>query len=113
MPASALDIEVRAQLSRRGFAEYFSAVFGARTPKVSALRQVAQRHPAAVAVFFGDSVGDWEAAKEAGVAFVAVVSDRDSLPGQSVVKLPKFLSSDVVRESIDYVLAVHASGMNF
>lgn len=88
--SSAPEAEVRDQLGRRGLHAHFAAVYGGDTPKADALREIVRRHPGAETVFFGDSIGDWEAAREAGVAFVAVVSERDNFPAQGVTKLVDF-----------------------
>jgi phosphoglycolate phosphatase-like HAD superfamily hydrolase len=109
LSSSAPEAEVSEQLSRRNLDNYFAAVFGAGTPKATALRQVAARHPTMVPVFFGDSIGDWEAAKEARVAFVAVVSERDNFVGYQVAKLVDFTSPASVQANIQSALLLHAT----
>jgi beta-phosphoglucomutase-like phosphatase (HAD superfamily) len=94
--SSAPEAEVQDQLSRRGLSGRFQALFGADTAKEIALRQVSARHPDEVTVFFGDSVGDWNAAREAGVAFVAVINERDNFVGLPVIKLSDFTSMPTV-----------------
>jgi phosphoglycolate phosphatase-like HAD superfamily hydrolase len=96
--STAPEREIAAQLQRRGLSKRFVAIFGATTPKVDALRSVCARHPSAAVVFFGDSVSDWEAARDAGVAFVGVVSEGDSLGGLPVPKLTDFTSPATIHE---------------
>lgn len=96
--SSAPDAEVARQLARRNLSHYFATVYGLQTPKAEALRQIVAAHPTATVVFFGDSVGDWEAAQEAGVGFVGVVNERDNFVGQSVVKLNNFMRTPVIEE---------------
>ena len=98
--SSAPEAEVNAQLSRRRLDRYFAAVFAAGTRKASALRQVSARHPDMVTVFFGDSIGDWEAAREGDAAFVAVVSERDNFAGHPVTRLADFASLPSVQTSM-------------
>lgn len=98
--SSAPDVEVRDQLSRRGLSGCFQSIFGAATPKVDVLRRVRHLHRGQAPVFFGDSPGDRDAADQAGVAFVAVTSERDNFPDQPVVKLRDFASLDAVEASM-------------
>jgi phosphoglycolate phosphatase-like HAD superfamily hydrolase len=107
--SSAPEAEVKDQLSRRGLAGHFKAVFSANTPKEIALRQVSSRHPGQITVFFGDSVGDWNAAREAGVAFVAVISERDNFAGLPVTKLSDFMSIPAVLSAINAALSEQAT----
>ena len=88
--SSAPDEEVRAQLDRRGLANRFAGVFGAATPKAEALREIRQRHPTSSITFFGDSPLDYEAARTAGVPFVAIVGERDDFAGLPVVRQADF-----------------------
>lgn len=98
--SSAPESELREQLARHNLASYFAAAYGAGTPKASALRQVSATHPETATVFFGDSVGDWEAAKEAKVAFVGVLSERDNFANLSITKLLNFASLASVHHAI-------------
>lgn len=107
--SSAPEAEVHEQLARRGLVSYFTAIFGADTPKVSALRQVTARHPGMVPIFFGDAVGDWEAACAAGVKFIAVVCERDNFTGRPVTKLTDFSSLETVYASIQSALIAPAA----
>jgi beta-phosphoglucomutase-like phosphatase (HAD superfamily) len=104
--SSAPKVEVREQLSRHGLDACFADVFSADTPKAVALGQISARHPDAACVFFGDSVGDWEAALEANVAFVAVISERDNFASLPVVKLVDFASPSAVHSSIQSALTL-------
>jgi beta-phosphoglucomutase-like phosphatase (HAD superfamily) len=104
--SSAPNVEVREQLSRRGLDACFAEVFGADTPKAVALRRISARHPDTACVFFGDSLGDWEAALEANVAFVAVISERDNFVNLPVVKLVDFASRSAVQSSIQSALTL-------
>gem|GEM_PF-175208 len=94
--SSAPEAEVQDQLFRRGLSDRFQAVFCADTEKEIALRRVSARHPDKLTVFFGDSVGDLNAARQAGVAFVAVINERDNFAGLPVIKLSDFTSMPAV-----------------
>ncbi|MCB0106676.1 MAG: HAD hydrolase-like protein, partial [Caldilineaceae bacterium] len=98
--SSAPEAEVALQLARRSLSAYFAAVYGSQTPKAEALRQVAKAHHGAQIVFFGDAVGDLKAAQEVGVAFVAVINERDNFAQHDVVKLRDFTSLSEVERSI-------------
>ena len=50
----------------------FQGVYGHRCTKAQALAEIAARHRGSRVAFFGDAPADWEAARRAGVAFVAV-----------------------------------------
>lgn len=63
------------QLSRRGLLVHFLAGFGAGTAKEVALQRVSGLHPNEVTVFFGGSLGDGNAVRQACVAFVAVINE--------------------------------------
>lgn len=88
--SSAPEAEVHEQVSRRLLSGHFAAVYGCNTPKAEALRTIAASHARQPVVFFGDSVGDYEAACQAGVAFVGVICERDNFQGMPVVKLRNF-----------------------
>lgn len=98
--SSAPEIEVQAQLARANLAGFFAKVYGADTPKASALRQISSLHPDRTVIFFGDSIGDWEAAKEANVAFVGVACELDNFAGQPIAKVSGFASQASVEEAI-------------
>jgi len=85
--SSAPEAEVHQQVSRRALGHHIAAVYGGNTPKSNALRAIAALHSNQPVVFFGDSVGDYEASREADVAFVGVVCERDNFQGMPVVKL--------------------------
>ena len=98
--SSAPEAEVHDQISRRALSHHFAAVYGSNTLKSTALRAIAAAHPGQPIVFFGDYVGDWEAANQAGVAFVGVTSERDNFRGLPVLKLQDFSSPKAVKEAI-------------
>ncbi|MGC1174593.1 HAD family hydrolase [Polaromonas sp.] len=106
--SSAPEIEVEAQLARANLAGSFAKVYGAGTPKASALHQIVSFEPDRAVIFFGDSVGDLEAAKEANVAFVAVACELDNFPGQCVIKVSSFASLASVEQAIQGAIALHA-----
>ena len=101
---------MRDQLGRRGLHAHFAAVYGGDTPKADALREIVRRHPGAEMVFFGGSIGDREAAREAGVAFVAVVSERDNFPAQGVTKLVDFARPAAIEVALKAALREQAQG---
>jgi phosphoglycolate phosphatase-like HAD superfamily hydrolase len=98
--SSAPDVEVHEQIVRRSLGHHFSAVYGGTTPKPNALRAIAASHPHQPLVFFGDSVGDYEASRQAGVGFVGVVCERDNFQGMDVVKLRDFAHRATVEEAM-------------
>lgn len=102
--SSSPESEVYHQLESRNLNTYFSAIYGLQTPKAEALRQIVVANPESAVVFFGDSVGDWEAAQEAAVAFVAMINERDNFQTQSVVKLKDFTAMSQVKISIQNAL---------
>ena len=102
--SSAPESEVHHQLESRNLNTYFSAIYGLQTPKAEALRQIVIANPKSAVVFFGDSIGDWEAAQKAGVAFVAVINERDNFQTQSVVKLKDFTAMSQVKIAIEKAL---------
>ena len=75
-------------------------MFGASTPKAAALVQV-RKESGSEPVFFGDSLPDLEAAREAAVSFVGVVFEHDGFGDVPVIKLKDFTSPDHVQNSID------------
>lgn len=103
--SSAPEAEVHDQITRRSLARHFAAVYGSDTPKSTALRAIAATHPGQPIVFFGDSVGDWEAARQAGVAFVGVTRERDNFQGLPVLKLQDFTSPEIVQATILQAIA--------
>lgn len=92
--------EVLVQLVRHGLFHCFTRVYGSRTPKAKALAEISGQHPKAEVVFFGDSLGDLDAAREADVAFVGITNERDNFAGFDVVKLEHFGSLEAVDDSI-------------
>jgi len=98
--SSAPEAEVHEQITRRSLSHHFAAVYGSDTPKSAALRAIAATHPGQPIVFFGDSVGDWEAANQAGVAFVGVTRERDNFRGLPVLNLQDFTCPKTVQATI-------------
>ena len=98
--SSAPEAEVHEQIARRSLACYMATVYGSTTPKPDALRAIATWHPRQPVVFFGDSLGDYEASREAAVAFVGVVGERDNFQGMSVVKLRDFAHRATVEQAM-------------
>lgn len=98
--SSAPESEVREQIARRLLGGHLAGVFGGTTPKSAALRAIAAGHAGKAVVFFGDSVGDHQAACRAGVAFVGVVCERDNFQGMPVVKLRDFSDRATVEQAM-------------
>ena len=103
--SSAPETEVYQQLQGRNLLIYFTGLYGATTPKAAALRAVQAAHPESPLVFFGDAVGDWAAAKEAGVAFIGVINERDNFGDEAVLKLSDFTNITQVEACIQRALA--------
>ncbi len=101
--SSAPESEVHNQLSRRNLLANFSEIFASDTPKTIALKKISELHKGNI-VFFGDSIGDLEAAKQAGVAFVAVIAERDNFIDYDIVKLNDFTSFSIVQNCIQQAL---------
>jgi phosphoglycolate phosphatase-like HAD superfamily hydrolase len=78
--SSAPVAEVRANLERLGLLHRFSTISGHPLSKIEVLAGLRRSHPAAEIVFFGDAPADLEAARAAGVKFVAVNPRPDLLP---------------------------------
>ncbi len=102
--SSAPESEVESQLARTGLRAHFADVFGRDTPKAMALAEIKRRHPDSQIVFFGDAVGDLQAAQAANVPFVAVIGERDNFANYAVVKLQDFTSLHLVQRCIANVI---------
>jgi phosphoglycolate phosphatase-like HAD superfamily hydrolase len=100
LSSSAPEPEIELQLRSRGLWSRFRKIFGASKPKAIALSEV-REESASRPIFFGDSLPDLEAAREAGAPFVAVVFERDNFVRVPVVKLVDFTSIEHVRYCID------------
>jgi phosphoglycolate phosphatase-like HAD superfamily hydrolase len=98
--SSAPEAEVHEQVSRRSLSHHFAAVYGSTTPKSDALRTIAASHSKQPVVFFGDSVGDYKASCQAGVAFVGVVCECDNFQALPVVKLRDFAHRATVEQAM-------------
>jgi phosphoglycolate phosphatase-like HAD superfamily hydrolase len=98
--STAPEEEVRDQLARNDLLRCFIRVYGSLTPKAIALAEISGLHVDENVVFFGDSLGDLDAARETGVAFVGVTNERDNFKGLDVVKLESFGSPDSVDQAI-------------
>jgi phosphoglycolate phosphatase-like HAD superfamily hydrolase len=70
--SSAPEAEIRRMLAGHRLTGVFQGVYGHRWNKAQALAEIAARHRGSRIAFFGDAPADWEAARQAGVAFVAV-----------------------------------------
>ncbi|MEZ4732465.1 MAG: HAD hydrolase-like protein [Caldilineaceae bacterium] len=102
--SSAPEAEVHCQLERRNLLGYFTKVYGSTTAKADALRSIRAVHSGSPLVFFGDAVGDWEAAQAADVAFVAVINELDNFGNQPVTKLHSFANLTEIERCIRYTL---------
>jgi phosphoglycolate phosphatase-like HAD superfamily hydrolase len=98
--STAPEEEVRDQLARNSLHHHFIEVYGSHTPKTTALTEISRRHANGAVVFFGDSLGDLDAARETGVAFVGVTNERDNFKGLDTVKLEDFGSPDMVDHAL-------------
>jgi phosphoglycolate phosphatase-like HAD superfamily hydrolase len=67
--------EIREIVAERGLARFFAAVYGSPMSKADILRHILVQNDFAPseAVFVGDALNDYEAARAVGVAFVARV----------------------------------------
>jgi phosphoglycolate phosphatase-like HAD superfamily hydrolase len=98
--SSAPEREIEYQLRSRGLWSRFRKIFGASTRKAVALSEI-RREAAFRPIFFGDSLPDLVAAREARASFVAVVFERDNFVHVPVLKLPDFTSIEHVRYCIN------------
>ena len=103
--SSAPEEEVCEQTERRALIHHFDGIYGGTTPKSQALAAISAKHSSCSVVFFGDAVGDYEAACQAAVAFVGVVSERDNFQGMPVVKISDFANREVVKQAIQASVA--------
>lgn len=106
--STAPEEEVRDQLARNDLLHCFIRVYGSRTPKAIALAEISGQHADEEVVFFGDSLGDLDAARETGVAFVGVTNERDNFKGLDVVKLEDFGSPDSVGHAMRAAICVRS-----
>jgi phosphoglycolate phosphatase-like HAD superfamily hydrolase len=98
--SSAPETEVHEQIARRSLRSCFVAIYGGTTPKQDALRKIAALHENQPVVFFGDSVGDYEASCQAKVEFIGIVSERDNFQGLPVVTLKDFTSAAEIENAL-------------
>lgn len=103
--SAAPEPEVYHQLQRRNLLTYFAGIYGATTPKATALNTIRTIHPDRPLLFFGDASGDWEAANEAGVAFIAVINERDNFGAEPITKLSNFINMAQVKACIERAFA--------
>ena len=106
--STAPEEEVRDQLARNDLLHCFIRVYGSHTPKAVALAEISRRDADEDVVFFGDSLGDLDAARESGVAFVGVTNERDNFKGLNVVKLKDFGSPDSVSHAMRAAIRVRS-----
>lgn len=69
--------EIERQLDRHRISGSFTEVFGHPDTKIGALRRIADRHLAAVRVFFGDAPADQHAAAASRTHFLAINAHPD------------------------------------
>jgi phosphoglycolate phosphatase-like HAD superfamily hydrolase len=100
LSSSAPEPEIDMQLRSRGLLGFFQATFGASTPKSEALSSIRAEWSPLRPVFFGDSIGDMEAAVAAQTPFVAVICERDNFGSIPVRKLRDFTLVDDVHDCI-------------
>lgn len=103
--SSAPEDEVREQTDRRALRQHFDGIYGGTTPKSQALAEISAKHSSSGVVFFGDAVGDYEAAYRAAVSFIGVISERDSFHNMSVVKISDFTRCELVEQAIQASVA--------
>lgn len=63
--------ELRNALSFKGLTPFFSEIYGSPTRKVDIVRDIVANNPHAKVVLFGDSISDFEAARDNNVDFYA------------------------------------------
>jgi len=107
--SSAPENEVRDQLVRSGLFHRFAEVYGGRTPKSEALKEISRRHPFQPIIFFGDSLGDLEAARAAGTAFVGVTNERNNFKDLEVVELRDFASMEAIDLAIEAAIRTRSN----
>ncbi len=107
--SSAPETEVHEQIFRRSLQDSFAAIYGGSTTKQDALRKIAAFHKQHAVVFFGDSVGDYEASRQAKVRFVGIVSERDNFQGMPVVTLKDFTSMGKIQLALHKLAAQSAA----
>lgn len=103
--SSAPEPEVYQQIQRRNLLTYFAGIYGANTPKATALQTIRTANPGKRLIFFGDAIGDWNAAKAAHVAFIAVINERDNFGNEAVLKLSDFTNITQVEACMQRALA--------
>lgn len=71
--------EMQAIFSDRGISKYFSGIYGSPTKKSARIDMILNEYSFSKdeAIFVGDSLSDYENAREAGVKFVMRLSDRE------------------------------------
>lgn len=97
--SSAPVAEVRANLERHGLLRHFSSVSGHPRTKIQTLSILRRSHPSAAVVFFGDAPADLDAARRAGVKFVAV-NPNDALRPRIDRWVPDFADVDRVLDAV-------------
>ena len=97
--------EVERQLGARGLMRYFDGVFAGEADKQHALDRIRSLAKGQEVVFFGDSVGDWDSARSAGVSFVAVVAERDNFRDAPIAKIRDFVDRAIVAQAIERSVA--------
>lgn len=101
--------EVLRQLEGASLTSHFKLVFGAPTSKTEALREFRKQAGGRQVVFFGDAAADRQAARAAGVGFVAVVGEYDQFNDASIPKIEDFVDEQAVWRAIRVTLANNAA----
>jgi phosphoglycolate phosphatase-like HAD superfamily hydrolase len=100
--SSAPEAEVCEQLSRLSLYPLFDSIYGGTTPKHEALLQISAMHANQPVVFFGDSLGDYQAACRAEVNFIGVACERDNFAEMPIVKVKDFSAPSLVELAIHH-----------
>ena len=97
--------EVARQLEGRSLMRHFDGVFAGEADKRGGLEQIRRQENGQHVVFFGDSLGDLQSARSAGVAFVGVVAERDNFGTEPTIKIRDFADPALVAKAIQDALA--------
>jgi beta-phosphoglucomutase-like phosphatase (HAD superfamily) len=103
--SSAPTEEVERQLSVRSLVQHFDGVFAGEADKRQGLERIRVLAGSQTVVFFGDSLGDWESARSADIAFVGVIAERDNFRDAPIAKIRDFVDRDSIAKAIERSLA--------
>ena len=98
--------EVERQLGARSLMRHFDGVFAGEADKREGLERIRALATGQEVVFFGDSMGDLEAARLARVGFVGVVAERDNFRDAEIPKIRDFGNPNSVIAAIEQCLAL-------